>query len=389
MKNRDRQNFGLSRIAAVAICIVMASLVWSGGCIGSELPVDRLQAILDDTIASLDVPGAVLAVETSLGSWVGTAGVADLAAGTPMQPTVQIRIASITKPFTALTVMKLMENGVIELDDTVDRWLPGIVPGGDRMSIRSLLNHTAGVADITTSTDFWNTMLSDPSADWSTSDVMQRSAPLTPVFEPGTSYSYSNTGYYLLGMIIEAVTMRSVTEVMTELVFEPAGMARTNLTRRGEMSSPFARGYAWLPTSKDVVDCSDWNMSWDWTAGGAVTTGEDILLFTQALFHGEIVNPATLDMMKTPSEITQGYGLGLGRVEDAELFNTTLIGHSGANPGTATLWYYFPEYGATIFTAVTRQDVVTGPHQVTPINGSAVAMDIFVQAWHIVQALQL
>lgn len=358
------------------------------GCMGSELPVDRLRMILDDTIIGSDVPGTILAVETPLGRWVGTAGVADLASETPMQPDMQIRIASITKPFTALTVMKLVESGAIALEDTVDHWLPGRVPGGERMSIRSLLNHTAGVADITNTTDFWNTMLSDPLADWSTSDVIQRLASSTPVFEPETSYSYSNTGYYLLGMIIEAATKRSVSEVMTDLIFEPVGMARTSLTRRGEMTSPFAHGYAWLPTSEEVVDCSGWNMSWDWTAGGAVTTGNDMLLFTHALFNGDIVTLATLDSMTTPSDITQGYGLGLGRVEDTELFHTTMIGHSGANPGTATHWYYFPESQTTIFVAVNRWDVMTGPDQVTPIDGSAVAMDIFMQVWQAVEALE-
>ncbi len=359
------------------------SVAW----IGSELPLDRLQTILDDALANSDIPGALLAVETPLGSWVGTAGVADLATETPMQPDMQIRIASITKPFTALTVMRLVESGVIELEDTVEHWLPGRVPGGDRMSIRSLLNHTAGVASITESTDFWNALLSDPLADWRTSDVIERSAPFTPVFEPGTSYLYSNTGYYLLGMIIEAVTARSVTEVMTDLIFKPVGMVGTNLTLRGEMTPPFAHGYAWIPTSKEVVDCSDWNMSWDWTAGGAVTTGEDMLLFTHALFSGEIVTHETLDDMTTPSEITQGYGLGLGRVEDTGLFNTTLIGHSGANPGTATLWYYSPEFETTIFVAVNRQDVMTGPNQVTPVNGAAVVFDIFMQAWQAVDSL--
>jgi len=356
-------------------------------CTGSELPLDRLQSILDDALANSDIPGAILAVETPLGSWVGAAGLADLATETPMHPDMQVRIASITKPFTALTVMKLVESGVIDLEDTVEHWLPGRVPGGDQMSVRSLLNHTAGVASITDSTDFWNELLSDPLADWSNSDVIERSAPFTPVFEPGTSHMYSNTGYFLLGMIIEAVTARSVTEVMTDLIFEPVGMARTNLTRRGDMTPPFAHGYAWLPTSEEVVDCSDWNMSWDWTAGGAVTTGKDMLLFSHALFNGEIVTHETLDDMTTPSEISQGFGLGLGRVEDTALFNTTLIGHSGANPGTATIWYYFPEFETTIFVAANRQDVITGPNQVTPVNGAALVFEIFMQAWQVVESL--
>jgi len=349
-----------------------------------ELPITDLKTILDEMVANNDVPGALLAIETPLGSWIGTAGIANLDTEMPVHPDMQVRIASITKPFTALTVMKLEESGVLSLDDTVERWLPGRVPGGKRITIRSLLNHTAGVASITNSTDFWNKILSDPLADWSASDVLERSAQFTPLFEPGTSFSYSNTGYYLLGMIIETVTERSVSEVMNELIFEPVGMVRSDLTRTGEMTPPFAHGYAWLPTTEEIVDCSEWNMSWDWTAGGAVTTGADMLLFTRALFDGEIVTLTTLEDMITPSELTQGFGLGLGIVEDTELINTTIIGHSGATPGTATLWYYFPEFEITIFVVVNRQDIMTEPDQVTPVDGSAVAFDIFIRAWQAV-----
>jgi hypothetical protein len=81
-----------------------------------------------------------------------------------------------------------------------------------------------------------------------------------------------------------------------------------------------------------------------------------------------------------------GYGLGIGKMENSSVFNATLIGHTGENPGTATYWYYFPDYGTTIFVAVNRSDAMTGPGQTVPVDGSAITGAIFLKAWEILRS---
>ncbi|MBS3768398.1 MAG: beta-lactamase family protein, partial [Candidatus Cloacimonetes bacterium] len=285
---------------------------------------------------------------------------------------------------------KLVEEGVLSLDDTVEDYLPGKIPQGDEMTLKMLLNHSAGIADATTNISFWEEVYSNPTRDWTHQEILSISTPNTPVFTPGTAYDYSNTGYYLLGMIIEANTGSTVDSLFQEKITQPANLNLTSLSRQGELEEPCTNGYAWLFTTEEVVETKNWNFSWDWTAGAGVSTARDMLDFADELFNGNILESATVELMISPESFAPNasYGLGLGILPaeaPGNIFGTKLIGWSGANPGTATQWYYFPAYETTFFIAINRNDIAEGPGSSPPLNGTAISTDILIQAWEVVK----
>jgi len=286
--------------------------------------------------------------------------------------------------------MKLIEEEILSLDDSVEEWLPGLIPQGDQMTIKMLLNHSAGISNITESVSFWEELYANPSRDWTNEEILSRSVPNTPVFPPGTAFSYSNTGYYLLGMIMEAATGETVADLFQQKIAQPAQLTRTSLSRQGTLAEPCIHGYTWLFTTEEVVDIANWNFSWDWTAGAGTSTAEDMLQFADQLFNGDILQNETVDLMTSSEsfapESTTGLGIGVVPADaPGNIFETELLGHGGANPGIATEWYHFPDYGITIFVAVNRNDMPEGPKGTITVNGSATSFDIINQAWEIVK----
>ncbi len=322
----------------------------------------KLQTALDSAVSDEGVPGAVMAVETPKGVWIGAAGKADLSTGRAMTADTQVRIASITKPFTAALILKLVEEGKLHLNDTLEHLLPRAVPYGDQITVAMLLSHTSGIPDHENTPEWSDRLLADPTAPWSSEDVLAIIRNHEAEFEqPGKNYSYCNTGYYLLGMVAEAVTGNTVANEINNRFFQPIGMSRTALTRAGKKTEPYAHDYCWV--EDQLMDSSSWDLSWDWTAGSAVTTAGNMLIWTRAFFGGEVVSTATLEQMITPvpPAAEHGYGFGLAITDSEPLFGERLVHHSGANPGVHAQWLYYPESNRTIFVALNRQDTSEPP----------------------------
>jgi carboxyl-terminal processing protease len=345
--------------------VELEAAIWPAGA--------KLQAVLNNNVSDDGVPGAVMAVATPEGAWAGAAGKADLTTGRAMTANTQVRIASITKVFTAALIMKLMEEGKLRLDDTVEHWLPGALPRyGNQVTILMLLNHTSGIPDHENTQEWYIKLLSDPTAAWTSEDVLDIIRIHKDDFvQPGAEYQYCNTGYYLLGMIAEAATRDTVTHETNRLLFHPLGMRRTALTRDGMKSDPYAHDYFW--GDDELLDTSGWNMSWDWTAGSGITIASDMLRWTRGLFGGEVVSKATLEQMMTPVPPATGYGFGLDVSAGwAGFFGEKAISHSGANAGVYALWFYFPESNRTIFVALNRMDFSDPPM----VDSGAVMLNI-------------
>ena len=382
----------LSRLLRASTCAVVLLLVAlvTAGCdredYATPIPAQQLQQMLNNSVSDASIPGALLAIQSPAGVWVGAAGKADLATGAPMTPDMQVRLASVTKSLTAILVMKLVEDQVLRLEDTVEQWLPGLIRRGSEITIERLLNHHAGIYSLTEIEAFWSALLANPAKDWTSGEVVAMIHDRTPS-EYFNRFYYSNTGYYLLGMIVEAATGSTVADEITRRVLAPIGLTRTRLTRQGFLDDPRTRSYTMTPPDSGILtDNTDWNLSWDWTAGAGVSTGPDMLRLASALFGGRILSLATVARMTTPTEDGGGYGLGIGKLTDPTVFETTLIGHSGENPGAATMWYYFPEYDTTIFVAVNRSDGRTSPSQETvPVDGAAAVAEILQKAWKILR----
>ncbi len=254
------------------------------------------------------------------------AGEALLGSGIPVPFDSRFRMGSDTKTFVAVVMLQLVDEGKVSLDDTVDRWLPGVVSGngndGKRITIRQLLQHTSGVWSYTydlfitfTVEDFRRMQFQHVSPEQLVAIAMSH----PPSFAPGTSWGYSNTNYVLAGMIIKKVTGRDWSEEVRARILVPLRMFSTfDPGDWPDLPAPHADGYH-LFTDGTLLDTTVLNHSWADAAGALITTTDDLARFWQALQSGKLLGPARMaDMHATvpapdlAQEIPGArYGLGI------------------------------------------------------------------------------
>lgn len=254
------------------------------------------------------------------------AGESSVGSGTPVEFDTRFRMGSNTKTFVAVVVLQLAEEGTLSLDDTVEKWLPGVVTGngndGSKVTIRQLLQHTSGIHNYTadlftgfTADDFNRVRYESVTAD----DLVAIALAHPPDFEPGTSWNYSNTNYILSGMIIEEATGRDWASEVQARIITPLDL--TNTFEPGEdpdLPSPHAQGYHLFTEGEPLVDVTSYNHTWGGAAGSLITTLDDLTRFWRALQSGELVAPAQLAEMQTTvaavglDEVIPGIQYGLG-----------------------------------------------------------------------------
>ncbi len=267
-------------------------------------------------------------------------GYADAARRHELDPNHRFRVASITKLFTSTLIMRLVEQQYFELDDPVAKYLevPGL-PNGDRMTIRQLLSHTAGVIDHLNHPSFYRGNWKYRT--WKEQDIYRFAAVRRARFEPGQGYDYSNTGFYLLGTLVEAVLEKPLSEAFREYIFAPAGLNQTlyddfsDRRHRIDSLADNGRGY-------------EYHLSAVGAAGAIVATPGDIARFGHALFTGKLVSDKGLEEMQKDLGYEKGgdhYGLGMRIWDDHGIRH---IGHTGALMGYRSILMYLPEYETTI-----------------------------------------
>jgi D-alanyl-D-alanine carboxypeptidase len=296
----------------------------------------ELRQLLHQIVAA-GAPGAAARISDEHGVTQAASGVADLRTGRPMRPWLHYRVGSVTKPFVATVVLQLVAEGRLSLSDTVARWLPGILPYDDQVTIRQLLNHTSGVPDYTLEPII--RLYSDPRARfraWTPRELVALVADQPPDFPPGTAWRYSNTGYILAGMIVEAATRHRLARELARRIFRPLGLRDTFFpVNRPTIPRPYARGYS-LPLGQEqgpLLDFTVLNPSVAWAAGALVSNLGDLEHFFRALLGGRLLPPRLLAAMTTPVPTGQpgfGYGLGLIVIDTPA---GRLLGHDGAIPG--------------------------------------------------------
>lgn len=299
-----------------------------------------LQALLDEAIAQ-GTPGVVVWSAGPDGTTFAVAGYSDSASSIPLTPTDAFRAGSITKILTATLILQLMEEGVLTLDDTVGRWLPDVaanLPNGDIITLRQLLNHTAGVVDYTSHPAFLQAVADDPDRVWQPRELVATIYDQEADFVAGTSFAYGNTGYILLGMVIEAATGQAYVEVLRERLLEPLGMVNTYLADAEEPTSTVVEGFSTSGAGRV-------HGSSVWASGALVTTAPDMAAFMQALFGGQVFqNPRTLTTMQQTVAVAPGaaYGLGMLYIEDK------WWGHDGGIMGFSSLVLVDPQQATVV-----------------------------------------
>lgn len=236
------------------------------------------------------------------------------------------RLASVTKSFTALAVLRLAEQGRLSLDDPLEKYVPGFV-GGDAIRLRHVLSHTAGLPDF-----------------MSLEDAMK----LPPDGAPGERLNYSNIGYSALGRVIEKVTGKPYAQHLREAIFEPVGMRDTGLDAGGARQEGLAVGYLFKPDG-GVVKADYTDSARSPASGGLHSTAEDMTRWITALLAGRIVRPETLENAMTPVALAGGrrgvYGQGFMLVPYRGLRE---VGHGGDISGFNTYVATYPEEGLSV-----------------------------------------
>jgi CubicO group peptidase (beta-lactamase class C family) len=231
-------------------------------------------------------------------------GLANMEWNLPNEPDTKFRLGSITKQFTATLIMQLVEQGKLNLDGKVSDYLVDYRKDtGGRMSIHHLLTHTAGVPNYTAVPGFFQNVSRNP---YSVAEFIKQYASGDLEFEPGTKFNYSNSGYFLLGAIIEKVTGKPYEQVLKENVFDPAGMKNTGYDHYERIINKRATGYIKTPAGYENAPYLD--MSLPYSAGSLFSTVEDLYLWDQALNGEKILSAKSKELMFTP--YLSDYGLG-------------------------------------------------------------------------------
>lgn len=272
-------------------------------------------------------------------------GMASREFGVPNRPDTRFILGSINKMFTAVVVLQLVERGELSLDDTVARHLPGVLADevAERVTVRHLLTHTSGLGDFL----FTPEMEGRDRAVYRTlDDYLPLLADDTLSFEPGAEWSYSNTGYLVLGALLEAVTGEDYSELVRARVFGPAGMTDTGSPELDRVPHNVASTYT--PVSDDPADglrSDRYEQVVKGTpAGGGFSTLDDMHRFARALLDGSLLEPETVELMLSakPELLSPRYGFG------AQLLWGAWVGHTGGGPGTQDFFMFRPSTGDVI-----------------------------------------
>ncbi|GAB1343326.1 serine hydrolase domain-containing protein [Gemmatimonas sp.] len=271
-------------------------------------------------------------------------GVSDISGRHRVTPETPFQIASITKALTAVGVMRLVETGQLSLDDTVSTHLPALPAAWRAVTVRHLLGHTSGIASIS-AFDRPPCNAEKAPSDYARGDVLREVACLPLEFAPGERWEYGDTGYYVLGLLLTAMSGRSYEAFMTAQVFEPAGMRDSRVQQR-----PPLRGVAepvrWRNGAYEPVEPFDPMV--DEANGAIVSTVLDLARWDAALDANRLVSAATLTQMWRPVAVRTGdapYGLGFGLTPFGR---HRRVGHTGGGPGSATAFAKFPDAGLTV-----------------------------------------
>jgi CubicO group peptidase (beta-lactamase class C family) len=264
-------------------------------------------------------------------------GFANLEWNVPNTPTTKFRLGSITKQFTAASILLLEERGKLKLEDQIKTHWPDAPVAWDRITIFNLLTHSSGIPNFTSLAEYKTLQLADTSPVKTIATVRDR--PLD--FFPGEKMSYSNSGYIVLGYIIEKITGGSYEQFVRDNIFMPLGMKDSGYDSNNAIIERRAAGYS--PSPNGPINAGFIHMSVPHAAGALYSTTEDLLRWEQGLFGGKVLSAASLKKMTTPFK--NNYALG---VVVQTTTGSRVIQHGGGIDGFNTFLAYYPDDKLTV-----------------------------------------
>ena len=271
-------------------------------------------------------------------------GLADVENDVPATAETVYRIGSITKQFTSAAMMQLVEQGKVSLDDDITKYFPNFPTHGQRILVRHLMNHTSGIPSYTDVGSIFGRVMTLELPHDSLLAMVQNDSLM---FAPGSGFYYNNTGYYMLGMLIEEVTGQRYGDYLAQRLFEPLGLRSTRYCSTEPLIKHRAQGYA--VESGSLVNASYINMNLPFAAGSLCSTVRDMVKWESALFGGKVVSAASLAQMTIPAKLTSNRSMpyGFGLAPDT-VGGHRAIGHGGGINGFISEEEYYPDDSLTV-----------------------------------------
>jgi CubicO group peptidase (beta-lactamase class C family) len=333
--------------------------------LAARLPAAEAKAAIADRAAEVDAlflpyartdaPGCALGIfQNGHVAYAKGYGMANLELHVAISPQTAFDIGSLAKQFTAFSILLLERDGRIALDDAIRKYIPELPGYAGAVTIRHLLHHTGGLRDYIEMMGLGGIRTEDLTTERDALDVL--SLQQAPLFPPGSEHLYSNTGYFLLSVIVERASGKSLRDFAHERIFEPLGMRHTQYNNdHTRVIVNRATGYSPMPRDGFAVDMSDFEQNGD---GGLWTTIEDLFRWDQNFASPRVGDRKLLDEMESPGTLTGGkpldYAAGL-RLEKYRGLRT--IGHTGAWAGYRSLMARFPDQMFTIACLCNRSGI--------------------------------
>lgn len=264
-------------------------------------------------------------------------GSADLEWDIPNSSTTKFRIGSLTKQFTAAAILLLEQRGKLKIDDPVKKYMPDAPAAWDKVTIFNLLTHTSGIPSFTSFPDYHSTEATPTTPE----KLVERFRDKPLEFQPGEKWNYSNSGYVLLGYLIEKISGQSYKDFLQENFFKPLGMNDSGYDSNSAIIVHRAEGYT--PSASKPMHAGYIDMSIPFSAGGLYSTTGDLLRWEQGLFGGKVLSQESLKKMTTPFKNDYAFGLGVLKAN-----GHTIIEHNGGIEGFNAHMSYCPDDSVTV-----------------------------------------
>ncbi|HEY6369991.1 MAG TPA: serine hydrolase [Candidatus Sulfotelmatobacter sp.] len=315
----------------IAVAVLLVSI-----CLAQD-NVSRMEQVVRSYVDAKQFMGSVLVARDGKIILDRGYGSANLEWDVPNSPASKLRLGSLTKQFTAACILLLEERGKLKVEDPVKKYMPDAPAAWDKVTIFHLLTHTSGIPSFTGFPEYASTEAIATTPEKLVARF--RGKPLE--FQPGEKWNYSNSGYVLLGYLIEKISQQSYKEFVQENIFNPLGMKDSGYDSHSEVILHRASGYA--PGPKGPTNAGYVDMSIPLSAGALYSTTEDLLRWEQGLMGGKLLSAASLQKMTTPFKNDYAFGLGVRTANGHKV-----IEHGGGIEGFNTDLAYYPEDKLTV-----------------------------------------
>jgi CubicO group peptidase (beta-lactamase class C family) len=357
-----------SAVAAAAVMLQLPGPSYAADPGAAQSLAQRIEA----SVAPLYKPGepgvSIIVVKDGKTVFRKAYGMADVAKGTPLTPETSLRIGSMTKQFTSTAILMLADEGKLSLGDDITKYLPDYPAQGKKVTIEHLLTHTSGIVSYSGKSGYMAGMAKDVSVagmiDSFKNDPLQ--------FEPGTAWAYNNSGYYLLGAIIEKVSGMPYAKFVEQRIFVPLGMEHTAYEGFERDKAPRAAGH--LPGPDGFQPGKPISMNQAYAAGALVSTVDDLARWDAALSSGKLLKAASWQQAVTPYKLANGKSTGYGYGwEIGTLRGSQKVAHGGAINGFRTYALRLPAEKVYVAVLSNTERGITGP-EIVAAKVAAIAM---------------